>query len=257
MRISEESANENIFDEFFDEADDSTCADDELNLSHHWERQPLSLTHFEGWIGCAAHQVQLVVHDGYKELLNYRGVQAAFKKAKAICTLSRRSSHFRYAFNGRIPVPNETRWNSHQRMHEYILKHADTINRALGSCDQSTLIITTVDKENLKGVTDVMQYFAEATDILQRDNIPTCNRVIPVVDSLENAIKSVNRENAAINAMCEALQNSLERCCSYLLLSAIHQAATASGGSKGGPGRARPTQEFFLIFKNKFSLCKL
>ena len=90
-------------------------------------------------------------------------------------------------------------------MHEYILKHADNINRALGSCDQSTLIITTVDKENLKGVTDVMQYFAEATDILQHDNIPTCNRVISVVDSLENAIKSVNRENAAINAMCEAL----------------------------------------------------
>ena len=85
---SEQSADENIFDE----ADDSTCADDELNLSHHWERLPLTLTHFEGWIGCAAHQVQLVVHDGYKELLNYRRVQAAFKKAKAICTLSRRSS---------------------------------------------------------------------------------------------------------------------------------------------------------------------
>ena len=112
-------------------------------------------------------------------------------------------------------------------MHEYILKHADTINRALGSCDQSTLIITTVDKENLKGVTDVMQYFAEATDILQRDNIPTCNRVIPVVDSLENAIKSVNRKNAAINAMCETLRISLERRFSYLLQSAIHQAATA------------------------------
>ena len=97
----------------------------------------------------------------------------------------------------------------------------------MGSCDQSTLIITTVDKENLKGVIDVMQYFAEATDILQRNNIPTCNRVIPVVDSLENAIKSVNRENAAINAMCEALRNSLERRFSYLLQSAIHQAATA------------------------------
>ena len=70
-----------------------------------------------------------------------------------------------------------------------------------------------------------MQYFAEATDILQCDNIPTCNHVIPAVDSLENAIKSVNRENAAINAMCEALRNSLERRFSYLLQSAIHRAA--------------------------------
>ena len=72
-----------------------------------------------------------------------------------------------------------------------------------------------------------MQYFAEATDILQRDNIPTCNRVILAVDSLENAIKGVNRENAAINAMCEALRNSLERSFSYLLQSVIHRAATA------------------------------
>ena len=34
--VSEESADENIFDEVFDEADDSTCADDELNLSHQY-----------------------------------------------------------------------------------------------------------------------------------------------------------------------------------------------------------------------------
>ena len=26
---------------------------------------------FDGWFGCAAHQIQLVIHDGYKELTNY------------------------------------------------------------------------------------------------------------------------------------------------------------------------------------------
>ena len=72
-----------------------------------------------------------------------------------------------------------------------------------------------------------MSYFAEAIDILQCDKEPTFNRVIPVVDSLENALKSVSRDNPAISAMCEALLNSLQQHFSYLLDSAFHQAATA------------------------------
>ncbi len=48
-----------------------------------------------------------------------------------------------------------------------------------------------------------------------------------MVDSLENAINSVTRDNAAINAFCEALKNSLEKHFEYLLDSAVHQASTA------------------------------
>ena len=40
--------------------------------------------HFDTWIGCAAHQLQLVVHAGCKELLNYQSVQVALNKAKTI-----------------------------------------------------------------------------------------------------------------------------------------------------------------------------
>ena len=55
------------------------------------------------------------------------------------------------------------------------------------------------DKENLsKVVVDVMQYFAEATDILEADNSPISGCVIPVIDSLENALKSTDR---TINAL--------------------------------------------------------
>lgn len=74
--------------------DDSTT-DDENDIVtdipesvEYWtEKLPL---HFESWIGCAAHQLQLV-HDGYKELLSYRRVQVIFNKAKAICKLSHQS----------------------------------------------------------------------------------------------------------------------------------------------------------------------
>ena len=72
-----------------------------------------------------------------------------------------------------------------------------------------------------------MQYFSQDTTILQREGFPTLNHVIPVVDSLENALIQARRENAAINALCECLLTSLERRFEYLLKSVIHQAATA------------------------------
>ena len=72
-----------------------------------------------------------------------------------------------------------------------------------------------------------MQFFSEATNILQSEGVPTSNQVIPVVDSLENALIQVNRDNAAVNALCERLLTSLRRRFQYLLSSDIHQAATA------------------------------
>ena len=47
-----------------------------------------------------------------------------------------------------------------------------------------------------------MSYFSEATDILQRDQEPTTNRVIPVVDSLENALQSISRDSATKKMHC-------------------------------------------------------
>ena len=72
------------------------------------------------------------------------------------------------------------------------------------------LVLTTADKENLSGVVNIMSYFDEATDIVQHDKEPTSNRVI-FVDSLENALKSASRDSPIVNALCQALQNSLEQ----------------------------------------------
>ena len=72
-----------------------------------------------------------------------------------------------------------------------------------------------------------MHYFSEATNILQAEMKPTINQVIPVVDSLENALESINKDTASINALCECLLNSLVRRFSYLLQSSVHLAATA------------------------------
>ena len=46
--------------------DDMSTEDDDDDLDmeqlQFWTPKPL---HFEGWIGCACHQLQLVIHNGY------------------------------------------------------------------------------------------------------------------------------------------------------------------------------------------------
>ena len=68
---------------------------------------------FDGWFGYAAHQLQLVVNDGYNELKNYRRIQATFGNVKTVYSLSR---HFAYAISKKFPVPCETRWNSYFKL---------------------------------------------------------------------------------------------------------------------------------------------
>ena len=147
-----------------------------------------------------------------------------FKKAKAISALSHKSNHFANALSLRIPVANETRWNSYLRLHEHILTHADNINAAVTKVEHQELILPTAYIEELKPIVEVMKYFAEATDILQAENKPTSyHRVIPVIDSLENFLKRTKRSTTAVNALCERLLHGLEQQFSYLLQHLIHK----------------------------------
>lgn len=155
-----------------------------MSLLNHLEGWTVTPIHFDSLIGCAAHKLQLVVHMRYKELLGYRRVQVAFRKPKSVCTLSRQSSHLKYA---RIPVPNETRWSSFLSscLHEHILKHFDNINAPLYTVNKQNLILLSADKDNLSKVIYVMQLFVEATDLLQAEKKPTSGSVIPIIDSLK------------------------------------------------------------------------
>ena len=91
------------------------------------------------------------------------------------------------------------------RLHEHILKHFCNINDALGVVNRLELVLSSTDKENLTKVVQVVQYLAEATDLLQTSNQPTSGCVIVVIDSLENALKTTEQSTPAINALCEHL----------------------------------------------------
>lgn len=119
--LDSESDSENEGDSHDNDGNMDSHVTDELGGLCYWS-SAVSLSQFEGWIGCAAHQLQLVVYDGYKELQSYRRVQSAFSKCKAISKQAHQSSHFKYALSRQIPVANDTRWYSHHQLHCHILK---------------------------------------------------------------------------------------------------------------------------------------
>ena len=118
--------------------------DDDDDPGSLWRPKKLAV---EGWIGCSAHQLQLVVNDGYKELRGYHRVQNILGKAKAISALSHRSSHFAYALSHKIPVPCDTRWNSFFKLYEHVVKYFEDINKGLESIKRNDLIISRAQKE--------------------------------------------------------------------------------------------------------------
>ena len=203
------------------EHDDEAAENGDLE---YWTTIPLKI---KGWIGCNAHLIQLVVHDGCNELKGYPRIRSILAKVKAIATFSRRSSHFAYALSHKLPVPCDTRWSSYLKLYDHVLKHIEEINDALKSVNRNDLVITKPQVDILSLITKVLQFFSEATNILQQEIDPTTNRVIPVIDSLENALLQTNRDNTAVNAFCEALLTSLKRRFGFLLDSKLFQAATA------------------------------
>ena len=56
----------------FDDSYSDMHEDDENEFVESLEGWTVTPIHFDGWIGCAAHKLQLVVHMGYKELLVFR-----------------------------------------------------------------------------------------------------------------------------------------------------------------------------------------
>ena len=50
--------------------------DEDDSCLQQWVPTPLKI---EGWLGCSAHRLQLVIHDGYAELKSYPRVQINIK----------------------------------------------------------------------------------------------------------------------------------------------------------------------------------
>ena len=78
----------------------------------------------------------------------------------------------------------------------------------------------------LPNLIEILNFFGEATDILQAEKNPTTPRVIPIIQQLENATMSSKTDDASISCIKQSLINSLHRRFQFLLSSQLHIVAT-------------------------------
>ena len=84
-------------------------------------------------------------------------------------------------------------------MHQHILKHVEEINEALNKEGQSVLCLSTADEDIISKIVEVMNYFFRSDQYTPAEIKTTINQMIPVVDSLENALENINKNTASIN----------------------------------------------------------
>ncbi len=81
-----------------------------------------------------------------------------------------------------IPAANDTRWNSIYRQVNSIVKlDNNKLTEMLRNTPQQNLVFTQKELQQLKELVDVLELFAQATDIAQGNNYVTASCVVPFV----------------------------------------------------------------------------
>lgn len=140
-------------------------------------------------LSCFAHTMQLVVRDGISKLTTATGMLAKISK---LASLVHQSALFKSAFEAKfgvegksIPSINATRWNS-LFMQLRSVAELDQIKlvEVLKESNHQNLILTARELGSLQEVVEILQPFAEATDLCQGQNYATLGCVVPCVVSL-------------------------------------------------------------------------
>jgi hypothetical protein len=166
-------------------------------------------------IGCFAHSLQLVVHDGLGSLNVARLVLSKCCKLANIVHQSAlfRSSYEKVLGSGKIiPSSNETRWNSTFRQLQCIVDiDAVKLNALLRDTNHENLILSGKDLNMLQEVVKVLLPFAEATDLTQGDKTVTISCVLPIVLSVNKLLESFLLKSTILTSFINALLQSLRQ----------------------------------------------
>ncbi|XP_064412856.1 uncharacterized protein LOC135356372 [Latimeria chalumnae] len=163
-------------------------------------------------LSCFAHSLQLVVKDGLKKANIARPVMA---KCTKFCNLLHQSATFRDAFEGKfgsgrsIPAATDTRWNSTFKQLDAIAKLDQAcLAELLNDHGHSNLIFTPKETLMLTEILEILQPFAEATDLTQ-GNRTSIGCVVPCIISLYRILTDqvqIIRYNIAVaKALLESL----------------------------------------------------
>lgn len=166
-------------------------------------------------LSCYAHTLQLAIKDGLNKMQNATSVLA---KSSKLANLVHQSAQFRELFessfgSGRsIAKTNATRWNSlfHQ-LHDIAKLDPVKLSDLLRTSDHSNLIVTQREAAILKELIEILQPFAEATDILQGQNYTTIGCVVPSIVSLHKCLTvmltSVKYHASLVNGLLASLRD--------------------------------------------------
>ncbi|KAL7373446.1 hypothetical protein ABVT39_006953 [Epinephelus coioides] len=111
-----------------------------------------------------------------------------------------------------IPAPVNTRWNSTLRQVKAVLlfSHQELCNVVQGT-SHNELVFSVREWNMMKELCDVLQPFAEATDLTQGENIVTVSSVLPSVLSLNHHLEKLKQQVRFLGSMIHSLQCSLKK----------------------------------------------
>lgn len=205
-----------------DEKDDQTTIDDDqtgIDDASLWGDLQAGLnleSVFRGnheHISCFAHSLQLVVRDGLAVVSSGRPF---LSKCCKIANIVHQSALFRSRFeavmgSGRsIPSTNDTRWNSvFRQLHSFLLLDLGLLNQVLNDTNHSNLVLTAKEMSQLKELVNILEPFAEATDLTQGEYSVTLSCVVPIILSLRAKLEDYLRNPGSFCALATTLLHSL------------------------------------------------
>ena len=134
-------------------------------------------------LSCFAHSIQLVIRDGVAKLPTATSV---FAKVSKLANVVHQSSVFRAAFEDRfgsssksIPSTNATRWNSLHSQLKAVFE-LDQVKLADVLRDQAlhNLVLTQREHAALVELVEILDPFAEATDLCQGQHYTTIGCIV-------------------------------------------------------------------------------
>jgi hypothetical protein len=162
------------------------------------------------------------VKDGLNKLNTVTGLLA---KCSKLANLTHQSSTFRTSFEdqfgkGRsVPKTNATRWNSMFYQLSCIAKlDVAKLGELMRKTEHTNLIFTQRETAMLRELVDILQPFAEATNLLQGDEYPTIGCVVPSLVSLHKCLTALSGTvkyhatlvNALMTSLCERFGGLLQ-----------------------------------------------
>uniref|UniRef100_A0A3Q3BF94 HAT C-terminal dimerisation domain-containing protein n=1 Tax=Kryptolebias marmoratus TaxID=37003 RepID=A0A3Q3BF94_KRYMA len=200
------------------QSDDSDSEEDNLDDEHLWEdinsEEDIDLPWSSGErLSCFAHSLQLVVHDGMKEV---KTISRTIAKTSKFATLLHSSSQFKDKFeaafgtNKSVPAANSTRWNSTFKQVQALTTLEHKSLSEMCSKDYEDVVFSAREWNQLKELCVVLSPFAEATELTQGETSVTISMVVPTVLDLNTHLLKMEETRMQCQPLVRALQHGRE-----------------------------------------------